>query len=240
MTENKRTLMDAPADLVTEQVDVQGTAWVSPSAGGSTQAPEVGGGGHGGTIENGAPDESGDPWPARATAKGMRLRIPTLMLVGLLVGAGAFWGGAAVQRSDGTTSASSALSNLAARFGAGGRTATGAAAGAGVPGGFGGATSTAAASGTVTVINGSTLYVTTSSGSIVKVTLSPAAKVTRNANASNSALTPGDTVVVQGTTSKNGTVDATSVAATAAGVPTTGGGGGFGGAGGAPVSSNGG
>jgi hypothetical protein len=79
-------------------------------------------------------------------------------------------------------------------------------------------------------VKGTTLYVTNASGNLVEVTLTPSTTVTRNAKTSLSGLAPGDTVVVQGTTAKNGTVTAASVAATAQGV--TAGFGGLGGAGG--------
>jgi len=45
---------------------------------------------------------------------------------------------------------------------------------------------------------------------------------TREAKSTASAMQPGDTVIVQGTTAKNGTVAATSVADTAAGVTVAG------------------
>ena len=93
-------------------------------------------------------------------------------------------------------------------------------------GGFG--ASTAAATGTISVVDGNTLYVLTATGSLVKVTLGPSTTITRNADSSAIDLRPGDTVVVQGTTAANGDVAATSVAATQAGV-TSGGVGGRGG-----------
>jgi len=148
------------------------------------------------------------------------MRWPVALLFVLLIAGGGIWGGAALQRSQGSNSGSSALSALASRFGAAGRT------GSGSPttrSGFPGVTG--AATGTVTEIKGSTLYVTNSSGSLVEVTLTPSTTVTRDAKTSVSGLTPGDTVVVQGTTAKNGTVTASSVSATAQGV--TGGFGGF-------------
>ena len=75
-----------------------------------------------------------------------------------------------------------------------------------------------AATGTVTEVSGSTLYVTNSSGDLVKVTVGPSATVTRNAKSSLGSLEVGDTVVVQGTKASNGSVTATSVSATGAGV----------------------
>ena len=59
----------------------------------------------------------------------------------------------------------------------------------------------------------------TSSGALVKVTLDPSTTtITRNASTKANNLRPGDTVVVQGATSANGDVSATSIAATAPGV----------------------
>ena len=140
-------------------------------------------------------------------------------LLVLLIAGGGIWGGAALQRSQGSsTGTSSFASAFASRLAAPGGT-SGAR-------GFGGG-STAAATGTVTEVKGSTLYVTNASGNLVEVTLLPSTTVTRNAKTTLSGLTPGDTVVVQGTTAKNGTVSASSVAATAQGV--TSGFGGFGG-----------
>ena len=143
------------------------------------------------------------------------------MLLVLLIAGGGIWGGAALQRSQGSTSGSSSIASAFASRLAAGR-------GSGTSGarGFGGASS-AAATGTVTEVKGSTLYVTNASGNLVEVTLTPSTTVTRNAKTTLSGLAPGDTVVVQGTTSKGGTVTAASVAATAQGV--TSGFGGFGG-----------
>jgi len=168
-------------------------------------------------------DPSSEPedWPARGPAKGLRLAWPLAVLFALLIAGGGIWGGAALQRSQGSsTGTSSIASAIASRFGATRGT------GASGTRGFGGA-STAAATGTVTEVKGSTLYVTNASGNLVEVTLTPSTSVTRNAKTSLSGLAPGDTVVVQGTTAKNGTVTAASVAATAQGVTS-----GFGGPGG--------
>ena len=97
-----------------------------------------------------------------------------------------------------------------------------------------------ATSGTVTDIIGNTLYVTDSSGNLVAVTVTSNTTVNRNAKSSLSSLEPGDSVTVQGTKAKNGTVSASSVSATQAGVSS----GGFAGLGalgaGAPGGSTGG
>ncbi|HWK30238.1 MAG TPA: hypothetical protein VNS09_26960 [Solirubrobacter sp.] len=83
--------------------------------------------------------------------------------------------------------------------------------------------------GTVSDVDGSTLYVDGSDGTTVKVKLAKGGTVTRTATSQVKAIHPGDTVVVQGETASSGTVVASSIRATASNA----GGGGFGGAPGA-------
>ena len=78
----------------------------------------------------------------------------------------------------------------------------------------------------MTDIVGKTLYVTTSSGSLVAVKVSSSTTVDRNASTTLSGLKPGDSVTVQGAKEKNGSVQATSISDTAKGVTSTGFGGG--------------
>ena len=161
-------------------------------------------------------DDSDDEWHVQTPTKRVGMRIPTAVLIALLIAAGAFWGGAAVQRSRG--SGSTALAGIAARFrGLGGT-------GGGAAGGrlFGGGGAAAGTVGTVTEVNGSTLYITNSSGALVKVVLNSSTKITRTSTAKSAQLSLGDTVVIQGTTAKNGTVSAASVAATQAGATAAG------------------
>ena len=165
-----------------------------------------------------AGDDGGDAdeeWVSQTT-HGMRLGIPVAALVTVVLVAAGFWGGAELQKNQGGTSSS--LAGVAARFrstaGAGATGATGSTASR-----FGGFASTAAATGTINVVDGSTLYVDdTSTGSVVKVTLTKSTTITRNADAAAIDLRPGDTVTVQGATGSTGAVTATSVAATAPGV----------------------
>jgi Cu/Ag efflux protein CusF len=81
-----------------------------------------------------------------------------------------------------------------------------------------------ATTGTIKVVDGDSFYVTTSSGSVVKVTTNSTSTITRTASASVSDLKPGETVVVQGTAGEDGTVVATRVTD-----GSSGGAGGFGG-----------
>jgi len=159
--------------------------------------------------------ESDEEWVSETT-HGIRLGLPAAGLLALVLVAGGFWGGAELQKSQGGSS-TSALAGVAARFrSAAGTGATGAA-GSRFAGLFGG--STAATAGTISVVNGNTLYVNdTSTGSIVKVTVTKSTTITRNADAATDDLRPGDTVTVQGATGSSGAVTATSVSATAPGV----------------------
>jgi hypothetical protein len=169
-------------------------------------------------------------WPAQTRGRRISLAPVTTLLSVALIALLGLWGGAELQKRQGggATSAAAAASGRAAgftgRFGggtrAGGATGTGAA--------TGGATV-----GTVTVISGKTLYLTSSSGAIVKATLTGSTTYSRNAKATKAGLKPGDTAIVQGAKNAAGVVVATSVSATAKGVTSTAGGfsGGFGGAG---------
>jgi hypothetical protein len=181
------------------------------------------------TLQLAAPEDGDDLWPVQGRRAGIRLRLPTAILATLLVAGIGFWGGSYLQKhqgSSGTTAAATGAGAFAAFRNARARSAP---AGATPATGAGSSTSNGAA-GTLTVLQGNTLWVTTSTGSLVKVKLTTATTVTRNAASTKQSLRPGDTVVVQGATAKNGTVSASSVAATAKGVSS---GGGFGGAAGA-------
>jgi hypothetical protein len=147
-----------------------------------------------------------------------RLATPaTLVLVIIIVGAGGFFAGVKVQKSQGSTAGGAALAGAPAGF-------------PGRPGGAGGSGGPAA-TGTVANKKGRTLYVSTGNGATVKVQVDKNAKVSRTATTASKGIYPGDTVVIQGTTSKDGSVSAAQVSATAKGA-SSGGFGGFGGGGG--------
>jgi hypothetical protein len=76
--------------------------------------------------------------------------------------------------------------------------------------------------GTVASVNGKTIYLTDSSGNTVKVTLSSATKLTKSQGVSKASVRPGDTVVIQGLKSSNGTIAATSVSDSGASATRTG------------------
>jgi Domain of unknown function (DUF5666) len=149
--------------------------------------------------------------------------------------AGAFAGGGAAARASAAGGGASRLASaLAGRGGTAGAAgagsagggsagaAGGGAAGGGAAGGrsaflsgaFGGGNSSF---GTVSSINGKTIFVTQAgTGNVVKVTLSSATKITKNVGVGKSAIRPGDTVVVTGLKGSNGKLSATSVSDTGA------------------------
>jgi uncharacterized protein DUF5666 len=171
-----------------------------------------------------------EAWPEQSTKKGLRASWPIAVLVALLLVIGGVGLGAYLQRSHSTTS--TAATGHVGFAGFGGAAAAAAAGGAGGAGAAGGAATSDVTSGTVTDIIGNTLYVTNSSGNLVKVIVSSTTTVDRDAASTLSGLKPGDTVTVQGPTAKNGSVSAASISATAKGVTVAGGGfGGFGGGG---------
>ena len=127
--------------------------------------------------------------------------------------ASAFPGAAAAGRSG----AAGAGASAARGSGAAGASGAGAAAGRGA-GGFAGALGGGNSSfGTVSSVNGKTIYVTqVGTGNVVKVTLSSATKITKNVGVGKSAIRPGDTVVVSGVKGSGGKIAATSVSDTGA------------------------
>jgi hypothetical protein len=175
------------------------------------------------------PEDPDDDWSAARVKSGLRLHVPTAVLLGLIILAGGFWGGAVAEKHHGSGSAAAAnpLSALARQFAASrGSTAVGGtgaggtgAGGTGARGGAGGGAAGfgAAASGTVIGVSGQTLDISDASGNIVKVQIASSTTITRTSKSSLGSLQVGDTVVVAGSTASNGVVSATSVRASAAG-----------------------
>lgn len=201
------------------------------------------------TIEHDVPDqnlETRDHEPERGggpdelvTPRRGRWRLfsrKTAALGAVVAAAAGFLAGIEIEKSQATGTASAAV---APGSGSG---AGAAGAGAGARGGFpfagrgGGGGGGNASFGTVSSVNGNTIYVTEPNGNTAKVTLSSATKVTKSQPVSKSSLRPGDSVVIQGATSSNGTISATSVSDSGAGSARAG----SGGAGGATTTSSGG
>jgi hypothetical protein len=168
---------------------------------------------------------AGDALPPRPRRAG--LTRAAIVLSAVLIATLGFIGGVEVQKQQGS---SGSTANAAAGGPAGGFQ-RGAGGGFAPPGGDANVTV-----GTVSNKRGDVLYVKDSNGALIKVKTTSTSTVNRTAKASAGAIHPGDTVVVQGSTSKGGTVTASRITATSAvavagraGFP----GGGFG-AGGAP------
>ncbi|HUA43585.1 MAG TPA: hypothetical protein VMA77_00045 [Solirubrobacteraceae bacterium] len=187
-----------------------------------------------------APDASEEEWGDYDEEAGQDYELPrrprrqwfnrwTAGGLALLLGAIGFYVGVRVEKNQlsnsTTTSAfSSALAGAASRTGGTSGTSaasrTGGAGGAGAfrslfaGGGFTGAGGAGATAGTVSSVNGDSLYITESSGNMVKVTVSSATKVTKSQTVGKDAVRPGDTVVVTGAKSSDGSVSAATVSDT--------------------------
>jgi hypothetical protein len=175
-------------------------------------------------VSSTGPDDGDAEWPQQVAASGLRMQPLTALLGIALIAVLGIWGGAELEKrqGSGTSAPSTARSSAFAARTAG---ATG-------QGGFTGAPSGASngASGTVTVVTGKMLYLTSSSGAIVKVELTAKTTYTRTAKSAATGLKPGDSAIVQGAENAAGVTVATSVTATAKGVTVAarGFGGGFG------------
>lgn len=141
----------------------------------------------------------------------------TVALLLMLVAALGVYGGVRLQKARGTTSTAAAAATAAARgagfraFGAQGGTGGTAPAGGNSQGGAAGA-GAGATIGTIKLVDGDTIYVTTQDGSIVKVkTTAASTTITRSVTGTAADLQPGQTVVVQGAAGSDGTVAATRV-----------------------------
>jgi Cu/Ag efflux protein CusF len=146
-------------------------------------------------------------------------RVTVILGAGLLVAA-AFLGGIQAQKQWGDDS--SGGGNFASRFaaandGTGASAAPGGQTGQGA-GGFFGRRGGGFTTGTVKLVQGSTLYVTTTDGNVVKVSVPASTTITKSVTTKVSGIKPGDSVTAIGTTS-NGVVKATSVRVGDTGLP---------------------
>ena len=185
----------------------------------------------GGRDDDGWDESEEEEIPPRP--RGRLLRPLPLFLIAVTIAAAGFLGGVLAEKgSEGSGSGSLPGGGNLPSFASGGPTASGSESGAPTTGGaetggegaaglpsFGGAAS-AAAGGTVTGVEGHTIYVKESDGTVVAVKIGDGATVTRNSDIAAKKIHPGDSVTVEG--SKHGsTVKASSVAATESGVETT-------------------
>jgi hypothetical protein len=165
------------------------------------------------------PYEDDDEEPAFQPRPRRRAHALTYVLAGAALVAAGFLGGVLVQQHQDHGSTNTAASARAAsRFAAGGATtgsggtgSTGAggarAGGNGFGGGFGGN----GVAGTVKLVDGNNIYVTDTSGNIVKVKTTKSSQVSRTVGATTKDLAPGDAVIVRGTQNPDGSYAATTV-----------------------------
>jgi hypothetical protein len=166
------------------------------------------------TSEYPVPDQN--DFATEIIARRKRRRVPAItigLLLVVLLGA-AFLVGVQVQKHFGGSS-SAAASGFPGRgaFAAAGR-APGAGFGGGAGAGFGGAAGSSA--GTVTLIKGSTLYVTDASGNTVLVKLTKTSRVSKSTSTSAQTIHPGDTVTYSGAQASDGSTTAQTVTVTPA------------------------
>ncbi len=143
------------------------------------------------------------------------------MLAGALLVAAGFYGGILLQKHEDHGSTSSTVSTrsaAAARFGGAGTGGTGAATtgGAGGTGGRAGGFGGGAVTGTVKLVDGKNVYVTDTSGNVVKVATNAGSQLSKTDPATTNDVAPGDFVIVRGTQNSDGSYTATSVVISAA------------------------
>jgi hypothetical protein len=184
------------------------------------------------------PLDNGDGLTA-VLARRPRAKLPsvTVVLVVVVVASAGFIGGILVGKhysSSGSPASrlgafAAAEASPSAATGSGSRTGPGGGAGggfggargglsgAGGTGGTGGFAEGNATVGTIKLIDGSTIYVTTSAGDIVQVVTSSGTKVTVSSTVPVKDLQPGETVIVEGSKNSSGGVSATSISQTSLG-----------------------
>ena len=138
--------------------------------------------------------------------------LPLLLTAGMIAGLG-FAGGAYFQKTNGTAAATGFPSGAQRPGGTGGAGGYGGF-GGGAAGGAGtgtGGTGTTATTGTVKLVDGDTVYLTTGSGTVVKVTTKSSTKITTVKTGRTTDLLPGQSVTVQGSTDTSGNVTAATV-----------------------------
>lgn len=176
------------------------------------------------TTAHGDVPTTGESLAAEILAR-RRRRPPavTAVLVLAAVAGAAVFGGIELQKHYGQSSSSGGsgatgglgsgrAGSFASTFGRFGRGGSGARTGSGGFGGFLGGAGGGGTTGTVTLIEGSTLYVTSATGNTVLVHTTASSRVTKTVQGTVQTIHPGDVVVVVGTQAKNGSYTASSIA----------------------------
>jgi hypothetical protein len=136
----------------------------------------------------------------------------TVVLASLVLIVAGFVGGVLVQKNFGATASSTNRGNnlpaaLASRGAGGGGTFTGGTGGVG----RNGATAAPATTGKVTLVDGSTVYITTDNGDVVIVHTNTSTAVKSEQTSAVKDLAVGSTVTVSGSTGSDGSVTATQI-----------------------------
>jgi hypothetical protein len=164
-----------------------------------------------------------------------RLLAPVpLALIAVLLLAGGFLAGVEVEKGQGPASSSGGLAaGLAALRGTSGASSAGGSqsssrtaggfAGAFLRGGTGFPGAGGLTTGEVSYLRGSTLYVTDAEGNTVRVHAPAGTKVSKTVSAGVKSIHPGDTVIVRGSQSSNGSVTASSISVSPGGSSASGG-----------------
>jgi hypothetical protein len=141
-------------------------------------------------------------------------------LIALITCAVGFYAGIRVEKGQLSSSSSTArgfippaLQSQAARSSTGASGSRSSSASGFPGGGFPGAAlgGANASIGTISSVDGNTIYLSDSSGNTVKVTLSSATKITKSLSVGERSLHPGDSVVIRGLKDNKGTVSATTI-----------------------------
>lgn len=141
------------------------------------------------------------PRPAR---RRRRLTPTTLALLAVALGFAGFYAGVREEKAHATgTGSTSSISRTAAARSGSARTSSGAGAASASAGGI--------TAGTVTRVDGNTVYVKEPSGATVQVKLLSSTAIKKTQGVSNHSVRPGDSVTIQGTQGSAGTITSTSV-----------------------------
>lgn len=181
------------------------------------------------------PDDHDTPEPLPGRPRRRLLNPASAILTSLLLGAAGFFVGIKVEKGHAGGSSSSSVPSGAATAATkpGGTGATSAlggssrgkaaaakgsssSAGARFAGGSGpptgvGASGSGATTGTVSSVSGRTVYLKSGTGTVIKVRLTSATKVTKNRSVPRGQVRPGDTISVTGIAGSSGTIKAVTV-----------------------------
>jgi endonuclease YncB( thermonuclease family) len=125
-------------------------------------------------------------------------------LLAIVLGFAGFYAGVREEKAQATgTGSTSSISRTAAARSRSARASTGA--------GTASASASGITAGTVTRVDGNTVYVKEASGATVQVKLLATTAIDKTQNVSGHSVRPGDTVTVQGTQGSGGTIKSSSI-----------------------------